>query len=208
MSATRNRSGHIPVAERYEKKLLAWRLSLDGWSGQKIAERLKINRKTVYSFLREMERESAEERALSGEARADLEKYIANMRKLRTRHSTMYAKLMNRLEKEEELEALHEEDRAKEGKLPTVMPTRALQFYFSGISNAINASVAEQRTVEAEGRVLGLEQLGKEEAERGLQAKLAEMMGMLEKPLTIEVRVAEPPPPGWDDDDPEDDDMD
>jgi hypothetical protein len=108
---------------------------------------------------------------------------------------------MKRLEREEKVELEHEALRASQGKLPTTDVTRALEFHMRGLPVAIKAIDTCVKTTEAEGRVLGLEALGKEEAKRNLEANLAEFLVLLTTPVEITIKEPDPTPPFWDEPD-------
>jgi hypothetical protein len=70
---------------------------------------------------------------------------------------------------------------------------------------ALKALDTAMRTVENEGRVLGLEVAGKEEAQKGMREKQAALLLLLNTPMSIELVVPAATPPGWDDGDDGDD---
>jgi hypothetical protein len=128
---------------------------------------------------------------------ADLNRYIALMRYLRSQAMAIYDRILKRLDDEEILEAQHAALRAAEGKLPTTAVTRALIFHMRGIPVALMALNLAIRTVVAEGKVLGLEHMGQAKATMHLEEKAAQLRALMHTPCVIEVRRPNVVPDSW-----------
>jgi hypothetical protein len=179
----------------------AWQMSKDGYSTVKIAQRMDLNRITVQALINEQYAENRELRKASGLADQDLMEYLAVMDDARARAVEIHNRTINRLQDEEELEALHAQIRDEDGKPPTAAVTRALQFYMSGLPTALHAIDTMMMAMERKGKALGLEAAGKEAAKLQLDAKRAELLTILNTPVEITIRQALPTPEGWDDQD-------
>jgi hypothetical protein len=127
--------------------------------------------------------------------------YLAVMDDARARAVEIHNRMINRLQDEEELEALHAQIRDEDGKPPTTAITRALQFYMSGLPTALHAIDTMMMAMERKGKALGLEAAGKEAAKLQLDAKRAKLLTILNTPVEITIRQALPTPEGWDDQD-------
>jgi hypothetical protein len=130
---------HIPKAQREDLRTKAWQMSKDGYSVVYIAKRMDLNRITVQALINEQYAENSELRKASGLANQDLMEYLAVMDDDRARAVEIHNRTINRLQDEEELEALHAQIRDEDGKPPTTAITRALQFYMSGLPTALHA---------------------------------------------------------------------
>jgi transposase len=192
---------HIPKAQREDLRAKAWQMSKDGYSVVQIAKRMDLNRITVQALINEQYAENRELRKASWLADQDLEEYLAVMDDARARAVEIHNRTINRLQDEEELEALHAQIRDEDGKPPTTAITRALQFQMSGLPTALHAIDTMMMAMERKGKALGLEAAGKESAKLQLDAKRAELMTILSTPVEVTILQALPTPEGWDDGD-------
>jgi hypothetical protein len=196
---------HIPKALREDLRAKAWQMSKDGYSVVYIAKRMDLNRITVQALINEQYAENRELRKASGLADQDLEEYLAVMDDARARAVEIHNRTINRLQDEEELEALHAQIRDEDGKPPTTAITRALQFQMQGLPTALHAIDTMMMAMERKGKALGLEAAGKEAAKLQLDSKRAELIQILNTPVSVEILLAPPPEPGWLPDDDDDD---
>jgi transposase len=196
---------HIPKAQREDLRMKAWQMSKDGYSTVKIAQRMDLNRITVQALINEQYAENRELRKASGLADQDLEEYLAVMDDARARAVEIHNRTINRLQDEEELEALHAQIRDEDGKPPTTAITRALQFQMSGLPTALHAIDTMMMAMERKGKALGLEAAGKESAKLQLDSKRAELIQILNTPVSVEILMAPPPEPGWESGEDDDD---